>query len=88
VQSLQAGIPWSLADRRDVIRAVIDAVGPDRVMFAMNLPVDGLTGSFETTYAGFKAATADLAAGDRLKLFPDTAIRVYRRAIPPAAGGP
>jgi predicted TIM-barrel fold metal-dependent hydrolase len=52
-------------------------------MFASNFPVDGLCGSFETIYAGYKQATADLPLADRLKLFHDNAVRVYRLNIKP-----
>lgn len=73
-----AGRPWSLDDNRPVIRDLIEAFGPDRVLFASNFPVDGLCGSFDTIYSGFKAATADLSRIDRVKLFHDSAVRIYR----------
>lgn len=79
------GRAWSLADNRAIIRDAIEIFGPDRCLFASNFPVDGLTGAFDTIYAGFKAATADLSCRDRLKLFHDNAIRVYRLAIAPLA---
>ncbi|MEZ5816697.1 MAG: amidohydrolase family protein [Hyphomicrobiaceae bacterium] len=76
------GKPWSLDDNRDIIRALVDAFGEDRAMFASNFPVDGLCGTFDTIFAGYKAATADLSQASRLKLFHDTAVRVYRLARP------
>ena len=79
------GRPWSLDDNRAIIRDSIEIFGTDRCMFASNFPVDGLCGSFETIYAGYKQATADLAPADRLKLFHDNAIRVYRLNIKPLA---
>lgn len=79
-----AGRPWQLTDNRDIVRAVVDVFGPDRAMFASNFPVDGLTGTFDTIFSGFKAATSDMPHPDRLKLFHDTAIRVYRLDIAPA----
>ena len=79
------GRPWSLEDNRPIIEEIIEAFGPHRAMFASNYPVDGLCGSFDTIFNGFKAATASLAANDRLALFHDTAIRVYRLGIPLAA---
>jgi predicted TIM-barrel fold metal-dependent hydrolase len=77
--------PWSLDDNRPIIDALIDAFGPDRALFASNFPVDGLCGSFEAIFAGYKAATADLPRTDRLKLFHNTAVRIYRLDIPLAA---
>jgi predicted TIM-barrel fold metal-dependent hydrolase len=70
--------PWSLNDNREVIRDVIAIFGTDRAMFASNFPVDGLCGSFDTIYRGFRAAVADLSPADQRKLFHDNAIRVYR----------
>ncbi|MCL4764807.1 MAG: amidohydrolase family protein [Hyphomicrobiaceae bacterium] len=80
-----AGRPWSLADNRAIIRDTIEIFGPDRCLFASNFPVDGLCGSFEAIYSGYKEATADLPRADRLRLFHDNAIRVYRLPIAPTA---
>ena len=79
-----AGRPWSLDDNRPVIRDLIEAFGTARAMFASNFPVDGHCGSFDTIYSGFKAATADLPRADRLQLFHDNAIRIYRLGLPAA----
>lgn len=76
-----AGRPWTLDDQRPVIDTCLDIFGPGRCMFASNFPVDGLVGSFATIYDGFKAATRHLSAGDRLKLFHDNAVRIYRLPI-------
>lgn len=75
------GRPWRLEDQRGIIRDLIDAFGAKRCMFASNFPVDGLVGSFDTIYSGFKTATADLSRADQLHLFHDTAIRVYRLPV-------
>jgi predicted TIM-barrel fold metal-dependent hydrolase len=80
------GQRWRLADNRAIIRDTIEIFGVARCMFASNFPVDGLCGSFDTIYSGFKAATADLPRRDRLALFHDNAIRIYRLALPLAAG--
>lgn len=72
------GRAWSIDDNRGVIRDIINIFGVDRCLFASNFPVDGLTGSFETIYDGFKSATADLDAVARRKLFHDNAVRIYR----------
>jgi predicted TIM-barrel fold metal-dependent hydrolase len=72
------GRPWAIADNRAIIRETIEAFGPRRCMFASNFPVDGLCGSFDTIYRGFIEATADFARADRLRLFHDNAVRVYR----------
>ena len=72
------GVGWPLDQQRPIIDALIDAFGPARCMFASNFPVDGLTGSFDTIYSGFKTATAEFSRADRAMLFRDTALRVYR----------
>ena len=79
------GRPWRLDDNRTIIAAAIETFGMDRCLFASNFPVDGLCGSFDTIYGGYKAATADLPRADRLKLFHDNAIRVYRLLPAPAS---
>lgn len=75
------GRRWSLDDQRPIIEACIEAFGPDRAMFASNFPVDRVIGDFDTIFSGFKAATASLPRADRVRLFHDTAVRVYR--LPP-----
>ena len=77
-----SGRPWTLDDNRAIIRDVIGAFGAGRCLFASNFPVDRLCGSFDTIYSGFKAATADLAPGERRLLFHDNAARIYRLDLP------
>jgi predicted TIM-barrel fold metal-dependent hydrolase len=79
------GRPWRLEDNRAIIGDTIDIFGANRCMFASNFPVDGLCGSFDTIYSGFKAATADLPLAERLKLFHDNAVRTYRLPLKPLA---
>lgn len=78
------GRPWSLDDNRAVIDDLIAAFGVERCLFASNFPVDGLTGSFDTIFNGFKKATAGVSRSERLRLFHDNAIRIYRLDIPTA----
>ncbi len=79
------GRPWRIEDNRAIIRDTIEIFGVRRCLFASNFPVDGLCGSFDTIYRGFKDATADLPLADRLALFHDNAIRTYRLGLPLAA---
>jgi predicted TIM-barrel fold metal-dependent hydrolase len=60
------------------VREVIAMYGPGRVMFASNFPVDGLCGSFNDIYTGFKSIVADLPLADQERLFYSNAQRVYR----------
>jgi predicted TIM-barrel fold metal-dependent hydrolase len=72
------GRPWTLADQRPVIDACIEAFGPSRCLFASNFPVDSLVGLLTTIYGGFLEATRDLAEAERIAMFHDNAVRVYR----------
>lgn len=80
------GRPWALDEQRPIIRELIEAFGADRCMFASNFPVDSIVGSFDTIYSGFKAATSDLPRAERVKLFHDNAVRIYRLDLPLRAG--
>jgi predicted TIM-barrel fold metal-dependent hydrolase len=78
-----AGVGWPLARQRPIIEQLIETFGADRCMFASNFPVDGLTGSFDEIFSGYKAATASLPVADRLRLFHDNAVRLYRLDMAP-----
>ena len=79
------GRSWQLDDHMSVIYALLEAFDVDRAMFASNFPVDGLCGSFETIYTGYREAVADVSREGQLKLFHDNAVRVYRLDINPLA---
>ena len=72
------GLPWTLTANGPVIRDTIRIFGPERCMFASNFPVDGLTGSFQVIYGGFRAAVSNRPAEERRMLFHDNAVRIYR----------
>jgi predicted TIM-barrel fold metal-dependent hydrolase len=72
------GTPWSVALNRGIVREAIEAFGVERAMFASNFPVDGLTGTFDAIYSGFKTIVADLPEADQRRLFHDNAVRIYR----------
>jgi len=81
------GRPWHYDEQQPVIEACIAAFGPERCLFASNFPVDCLCGDFTVIYDAYLAATADLPRADRLRLFHDNAIRVYRLPLQPLAPG-
>jgi predicted TIM-barrel fold metal-dependent hydrolase len=74
------GLPWTVEANGPIVRDTIAVFGADRCMFASNFPVDSLAGSYRDIFAGFFAAVADRPETDRLKLFHDNAVRVYRLA--------
>jgi len=73
-----AGTPWRAEDNAWVVRQVIELFGSERAMFASNFPVDGLCGSFDDIYGGFKRIVADLPRAAQEQLFYRNARRIYR----------
>ncbi|MEM8976167.1 MAG: amidohydrolase family protein [Pseudomonadota bacterium] len=80
-----AGREWQLDDHMSVIYALLEAFDSERCMFASNFPVDGLSGSFETIYEGYKRSVSDISRSEKLKLFHDNAVRIYGLDIKPLA---
>ena len=74
----QPGKRWTVAGNGPIIRDTIAIFGVERCMFASNYPVDRLCGSFETIFAGFRAAVAERPAAEQRMLFHDNAVRIYR----------
>jgi predicted TIM-barrel fold metal-dependent hydrolase len=72
------GERWSVEKNAPVVRDAIRIFGAARCMFASNFPVDGLVGSFDTIYSGFKAIVAELPVDQQRALFHDNAVRIYR----------
>ena len=56
----------------------IEAFGVDRCMFASNFPVDKLFSSCDAIFDAFKAITRNFSDSERLKLFHDNSVRIYR----------
>jgi predicted TIM-barrel fold metal-dependent hydrolase len=75
------GEQWSMEKNAPIVRDAIRIFGADRCMFASNFPVDGLVGSFDTIFSGFKATVADLPEAQQRALFHDNAKRIYRLSI-------
>ena len=61
-----------------VIGALLELFGAQRVMFASNYPVDSLRASYDAIYGLFDEATRGLSAAERRGLFHDNAVRIYR----------
>jgi predicted TIM-barrel fold metal-dependent hydrolase len=72
------GLPWTLTANGAIIRDTINIFGHERCMFASNFPVDGLTGSFQMIFGGFRAAVSNRPMEERRMLFHDNAVRIYR----------
>ncbi len=72
------GRPWRLEDNRRVIDESLEMFGVERCLFASNFPVDSLVTDLQTLWQAFKQLTAGYSAEDRLRLFCDNAIDLYR----------
>ena len=68
-----------LADAtRHYYERTIEKFGVDRCMFESNFPVDAVSCSYVVLWNSFKRLTSGCSAGEKAKLFHDTAARVYR----------
>lgn len=72
------GRPWRAEDNAWIVRETIAMFGVERTMFASNFPVDGLCGSFNAIYGGFKRIVRDLPRTDQQCLFHSNARQLYR----------
>lgn len=80
------GVPWTAENNGPIVRRLIEAFGPDRVMFASNFPVDGLTATYAEIWHGFRQIVSDLSVEEQRQLFAGTAQRVYRLPEPLLGG--
>ncbi|MEU9332824.1 amidohydrolase family protein [Streptomyces sp. NPDC048290] len=69
---------WTVADLRPYTDTVLDAFGPDRLMFGSDWPVCTLAAPYGRVLSAARELTAGLSAGERDALFTGTATRVYR----------
>jgi predicted TIM-barrel fold metal-dependent hydrolase len=72
------GQRWTAELNGAVVRDAIRIFGIERCCFASNFPVDGLVSSMDEIFSGFKEISAHLPPADRLKLFHDNAVKLYR----------
>jgi predicted TIM-barrel fold metal-dependent hydrolase len=70
--------PWTADANAPVVRRLLDIFGPDRLMFASNFPVDGLTATYAQIWNGFREIVADCSQAEQTAMFAGTARRVYR----------
>ncbi len=68
---------WTVADLRPYADVVLDAFGPDRLMFGSDWPVCTLAASYGQVIATAEELTAALSDSERTRLFEGTAARVY-----------
>ncbi|MGW0559635.1 amidohydrolase family protein [Streptomyces sp. NPDC003016] len=68
---------WTVEDLRPYAGTVLDAFGPDRLMFGSDWPVCELASSYAGVLAAARELTAGLAEGERADVFAGTAERTY-----------
>ncbi|MDN0198867.1 amidohydrolase family protein [Streptomyces sp. S.PNR 29] len=69
---------WSAATLRPYADVVLDAFGPERVMFGSDWPVCLLAASYEEVVAAAEELTGGLTEAERCEIFGGTATRAYR----------
>ncbi|WBQ05687.1 amidohydrolase family protein [Kribbella sp. CA-293567] len=69
---------WKVADLKPYVDVVLDAFGPDRVMFGSDWPVCLLAASYAEVVEAAEALTSTLAPAEQEAVFGATARRVYR----------
>jgi L-fuconolactonase len=69
---------WSASDLRPYADAVLEAFGPQRVMFGSDWPVCLLASSYEEVVAVAEELTDGLTGAERSEVFGGTAARAYR----------
>ncbi|MET8955806.1 amidohydrolase family protein [Streptomyces sp. NPDC004393] len=69
---------WTPADVRPYADIVLDAFGPERIMFGSDWPVCTLAASYGEVLRTAERLTLGLGADDRAQVFEGTARRVYR----------
>ncbi|MGP3966237.1 amidohydrolase family protein [Streptomyces sp. 6N223] len=68
---------WTSDDLRPYADTVIDAFGPERVMFGSDWPVCRLAATYAEVMAAARDLTERLTAAEREEVFAGTAIRTY-----------
>jgi predicted TIM-barrel fold metal-dependent hydrolase len=74
----ERGVHWSVERNRPIVRDAIEIFGVERCMFASNFPVDSVAVKLNTLFDGFKSMVTDLKPLQRLALFHDNAVALYR----------
>jgi len=68
---------WKVSDLKPYVDIVLDAFGPDRVMFGSDWPVCLLAATYAEVVQAAETLTADLTPTEQNAIFADTARRTY-----------
>jgi L-fuconolactonase len=69
---------WTVDDLRPYADSLVDAFGPDRVMFGSDWPVCLLAASYDDVLAATEELIAGLTPDERAAVFGEVAVRTYR----------
>ncbi len=69
---------WTVDDLKPYADVVLEAFGPERLMFGSDWPVCVLAGSYGEVVSAAEELTADLSADERAMIFGGTAQRIYQ----------
>jgi L-fuconolactonase len=72
---------WTREQLRPYIDHVVEAFGPDRILYGGDWPVSELAGGYLPWLSALDWATAHFSPAEKRKLFRDNAIRTYRLAV-------
>jgi L-fuconolactonase len=68
---------WSVDDLRPYVEVVLDAFGPERLLFGSDWPVCLLAASYEAVVDAAEQLTAQLSSAEREQIFGGSARRIY-----------
>ncbi|MCX5269450.1 amidohydrolase [Streptomyces sp. NBC_00199] len=68
---------WNVEDLRPCADTVLDAFGPDRLMFGSDWPVCRLAATYSDVATAARELTAGLGHAERREVFTGTAVRTY-----------
>lgn len=75
---------WTVGDLEPYAAHVLEAFGPDRVMFGSDWPVCELAGTYDQVLEAARACTAGLSTSEQDEVFRGTATRAYPITAPAA----
>ncbi|RDI20785.1 amidohydrolase family protein [Lentzea flaviverrucosa] len=68
---------WDVAQLRPYFEVVLDAFGPERLMFGSDWPVCLLAATYEEWLGAARELVSELSTGEQAEIFSGTARRVY-----------
>jgi L-fuconolactonase len=77
---------WTTRDLKPYADTVLDAFGPDRLMFGSDWPVCRLAADYAQVIAAARELTAQLTSAERHQVFTGTAVRTYGLTVTGSPG--